>query len=336
MDGKKSASWKLIIAIIAVIAAAAFAYGRIRLLLIGNEVKQFTRSTGIAVEYVPDKTIAAKEDLLTEIWELARWEEKTRNVVNKAYGHSDLEFSEKQKYHAWSKEESKNGYEDRDEIYSYMMEKEWYSERLKLQQTVRESITSLFGNEGYRYGLSREAVQESYRRGYLNNVVSIMSYAEQGMGEEAFAVTKYGLSQDPSALPMDIAYGLYPDLMVEGCRNYLQSELDKNEWFYVSIAADSVEYFQERYGVEIEELKTARNREKHLAHKNKQDAPKAGTTQSRKPRGKSTYAGKSSSSSFDPDDRDIESYYDDNRDEYDDYDDAYEGFMDDDDAWDDY
>lgn len=67
MDGKKSTSWKLIIAIIAVIAAAAFAYGRIRLLLIGNEVKKFTRSTGISIEYVPDKTIAAKEDLLTQI-----------------------------------------------------------------------------------------------------------------------------------------------------------------------------------------------------------------------------------------------------------------------------
>ena len=207
----------------------------IRLLLIGNEVKQFTRSTGISIEYVPDKTIAAKKDLLTEIWELARWEEETRNAVNKEYGHSDLEFSEKQKYQAWSKEKPKNGYEDRDEIYSYMMEKEWYSKRLKLQQTVRESITSLFGNEGgYRCTAYPERqFKESYRRGYLKNVVSIMSYAEQGMGEEAFAVTKYGLSQDPSALPMDIAYGLYPDLMIEGCRNYLQSALDKNEWFYV-------------------------------------------------------------------------------------------------------
>ena len=45
---------------------------------------------------------------------------------------------------------------------------------------------------------------------------------------------------------------------------------------------------------------------------------------------------RSSKSSFDPDDHDIESYYDDYRDEYDDYDDAYDGFCDDEDAWDDY
>ena len=43
-----------------------------------------------------------------------------------------------------------------------------------------------------------------------------------------------------------------------------------------------------------------------------------------------------SSSSFDPEDHDIEAYYEDNRDEYDDYDDAYEGFLDDEGMWDDY
>ena len=56
-----------------------------------------------------------------------------------------------------------------------------------------------------------------------------------------------------------------------------------------------------------------------------------------KPRRKySGSSGNSSSSSFDPDDHDIEAYYDDNRDEYDSYEDAYEGFLDDESSWDDY
>ena len=396
MDEKSDASKKLIIVIIAVLVAAAIVYGRIRLLLVRNEVKQFTKDAGISVEYAPDVSVTTKEAFLTQIFELARWEDETRKTINKTYGYSDQDFSNKRKNSAKDKEEAKNGYEDRDEIYSYLIEKEWYNKRLELQETVKESITALFGKEGKRFGLSKEALQESYTRGYFERVLSIMTYAQKGMGEEAYAVSEYGLTEDYSALPMDIAYGLYPELMVEGCRKNLQSALDKNDWFYVSTAADSTEHFQERYGVEIEGYETARRREERLDYESKPDIPKVGMTlsqayrtklgaPSRTTREKSTYAhadhywghlywdqggrqvfaayygdnvikevwdtrsyqgkpsrkysgssSKHSSSSFDPDDHDIEAYYDDNKDEYDSYEDAYEGFLDDDSAWDDY
>ena len=396
MDEKKGVTWKHIIAIIALLAAAVFAFGRIRLLLIGNEVKQFTKDTGISLEYDPDGSVTTKEAFLKQIWELARWEDETRNAINKAYRHREIEFSNKQKYRAWSKEETKNGYEDRKEIYSYLMEKEWYSLRLQLQETVKESITALFQKKASRYGLLEEAVQKNYSEGYFDMIPPVMSYAQKGMGEEAFEEAKYGLIQSPAALSLDIAYGLYPELMTEACRNYLQEAMEENDWIDVSNAVTYCESFQDRYGVEIEGLTTAKAMEKRLEYDNKPDIPKVGMTLSkaydtklgaptRTTREKSTYAGadhywghmywdkggrqifaayysdneikevwdtrdytgkpyrkysgssgKSSSSSFDPDDHDIEAYYDDNRDEYDDYDDAYEGFMDDDSAWDDY
>ena len=76
----------------------------------------------------------------------------------------------------------------------------------------------------------------------------------------------------------------------------------KNDWFYVSTAADSSEQFQERRGVEIEGYKTARSREKRLEYDNKPGIPRVGMTlltaydtklgaPTRTTREKSTYAG---------------------------------------------
>ena len=118
MDEKSDASKKLIIVIIAVLVAAAIVYGRIRLLLVRNEVRQFTKDAGISVEYAPDVSVTTKEAFLTQIFELARWEDETRKTINKTYGYSDQDFSNKRKNSAKDKEEAKNGYEDREEIYS--------------------------------------------------------------------------------------------------------------------------------------------------------------------------------------------------------------------------
>ena len=302
MDEKKGMSKKHIIVIIAVLVAAAFAHGRIRLYLIGNDAKQFTKDAGISLEYNPVVSVTTKEAFLQEIIKLAEWECETRKTINKAYRHSDNEFLDKQKYSAWSKEETKNGYEDREEIYSFMMEKEWYGQRLELQKTVKEIITALFGGKTSRYGLMEEAVQEAYSEGYFDRILLVISYAQEGKGEEAFSIARYGLIQSTAVLSLDIAYGLYPELMTEACRNCLQEAMDENEWIDVSNAVRYCENFQKRYDVEIEGLKKAKEMEKRLDYENKPDIPKVGMTLSqaydtklgvptRSDRKKSTYAG---------------------------------------------
>jgi len=387
---------KTALIILAAIAVVLLAIGPVRMYQASREVNAIMKDSGISTAY--ECTHAeSREDLYASIGRLAAWEEKTRDSINQAYGHTDKEYSRKVL-------EGVSGYESREKLIQYAMEDKWRKERKALSDIVWGSIKTLFGDSTEEYGISRFDVQACYSNDYFDEIADVIQALDQNDGAQAYSIALYGLSSAQkrkwtdqyTALPMDIAYTLKPKIMVLGCEEVLASTKNEESQYTIGSIVASAEYFEERYGVSVEGLSSARTRRDRLEYESRPDIPKIGMTTAqarstklgsptRTTREKSTYAhadhywghmywdkggrqifaayysdneikevwdtrdytgkpsrkysgssSKSSSSSFDPDDHDIEAYYEDNRDEYDDYDDAYEGFMDDESAWDDY
>ena len=376
-----------------VIAAAAvlIAISPIRLHKARKTANEFAADQGITTHYEPAGEIGSKEALLTEIWKLALWEEKTRQGINKAFGYTDNDYIAK-------KPKEKTGYEKEEELLSFAMKEKWVSLRMELEGSVNDAVASIFEEAGSLDGPDQAAVQTCYEKGWFWRIIKVMQAVEDGAGMEAYDIARYGLDDDWSAVPMDIAYGLRPKLIMAGCEASLLSAVKKNELYGVSSAVSSAQSFGERYHVTVDGLESAEKKEKQLEYANKPAVPAVGmsTSKARSTKlgaptktttetgswmhKKHTYGdmywytgdrqifrahysdgeitevwdtrsstarspwvsssgrrtGRKTTSSFDPDDHDIEAYYEDNRDEYDDYDDAYEGFLDDEGAWDDY
>jgi len=265
---------KKLLILAAIAAAIVIAVGPFRLHKARQAAGSFAAGLGIHTEYAMDKTPGSKEEFLTKIWQLAMWETKVRVQIDEAFDRTGEEYSARVM-------KSRSGYEKEEELLAFAMEEKWRELRGDLEQSVKNAIDSLFGNNADVYGVKEEAVRTCYRKGSFGRIPEVMQSVENGAGMEAYNLGRYGLDEDWSALPMDIACGLRPKLIMAGCEAALLSAVKDGELYEVSIAVRSAEKFAARYHVTVEGLESAKKKEERLEYTDKPDIPSVGMSTSK-------------------------------------------------------
>ena len=265
---------KAVLIIIATAAVVLIAIGPFRLHKAREKAKNFAADQGIVTQYEPSGEIGSKDTLLMEIWKLALWEEKTRPRINDAFGYTDKELSD------W-KTGSKSGYEKETELLTFAMKEMWARLRMDLDRSVKEAITSIFEKAeeaDISYGPDEQAVQICYERNYFGKITEVMQAVEEGAGMKAYDLACYGLGDEWSSVPMDIAFGLRPKLITAGCEAALLGAVKSNDLYDVSKAVRRAQQFKERYHVTVDGLESAKKKEARLEYANKPDIPAVGMT----------------------------------------------------------
>ena len=307
---------------------------------ITREVRTYAEELPVRMEYAVPEQLSTRDEKLTALLNLVRWEEETRTAIDTAFDQDETVLDEEET------EEEPWILDSRDVFYEYAQKKQWKSMRLALQERAEQAIEELFEKAGEIPGTSRGEVKQSLQKGRFKTVCEIMDLAGEGNYHLAYTKACKGTLTDGGGLYRALAFGLYPDEMKKECEAELQEDLKNHGDMVYVLDADVLwlEDISKQYGIRIDGLAEARKKVNQMKVKERQ---KSSASSSRPSSSGTSSSGKSSkhssgnsysssSSSRDFDSYDIEAYYEDNRDEYDDYDDAYEGFMDDDDAWDDY
>ena len=305
---------------------------------ITREVRTYAEELPVRMEYAVPEQLSTRDEKLTALLNLVRWEEETRTSIDTAFDQDETVLDEEET------EEEPWILDSRDVFYEYARKKQWKSMRLTLQERAEQAIEELFEKAGEIPGTSRGEVKQSLQKGRFKTVCEIMDLAEEGNYQLAYKKACKGTLTDGGGLYRALAFGLYPDEMKKECEAELQEDLKNHGDMVYVLDADVLwlEDISKQYGIRIDGLAEARKKVNQMKAKERQKSSASssgksssyGTSSSKKSTNSNSYRPSSSSRDFDQ--YDIEAYYEDNRDEYDDYDDAYEGFMDDDDAWDDY
>ncbi len=305
---------------------------------ITREVRTYAEELPVRMEYAVPEQLSTRDEKLTALLNLVRWEEETRTSIDTAFDQDETVLDEEET------EEEPWILDSRDVFYEYARKKQWKSMRLTLQERAEQAIEELFEKAGEIPGTSRGEVKQSLQKGRFKTVCEIMDLAGEGNYHLAYTKACKGTLTDGGGLYRALAFGLYPDEMKKECEAELQEDLKNHGDMVYVLDADVLwlEDISKQYGIRIDGLAEARKKVNQMKAKERQKSSASssgksssyGMSSSKKSTNSNSY--RSSSSSRDFDQYDIEAYYEDNRDEYDDYDDAYEGFMDDDDAWDDY
>jgi len=336
----KQNRWKIIlftgVSLACVTAAAVLQIPRWK---IAREIRAYAEELPVHMEYAVPEQLSTKEEKLTALRELIKWEEETRTEINDAFNRGDEDPDE---------EETEGGpwfLDSREVFREYAQKKQWKSMRLILKDNATKAIEELFDNAEQIPGISEGEMKRSLQKCRFKTAYEIMSLAGAGNYHLAYTRACMGTTGDGGGLYRALVFGLYPEEMKKECEEELQKDLEDHGDRVYLLDADVLwmEDISKQYGVKINGLEEARKKVNQMkAEKRRKSNASAsrktssyGTSSSKKSSRKNSYR-PSSSYSRDFDSYDIEAYYDDNRDEYDDYDDAYEGFMDDDDAWDDY
>ena len=227
------------------------------------------------------------------------------------------------------------------------LEKEFFSCLDGLYDTAGEKIAVL---------PVQQAVKEVYERGLkyggsygLSGLCSVLSQAEKGEYEKVFSDERpYNSSYDRKEwdwVSMDMLCLIWPDQMQECGRKCLQEAIDAVDERDLSAsisrlddACAEVSFLQERYGLELNELKPAQELLEKLRDQWRREKEEAKEQSQQEIRDRLDNSSKNNyyQDPVDPDDHDLDGYYEDHKDEYDDIDDAWDGFLDDEDAWEDY
>ena len=305
---------------------------------ITREVRTYAEELPVRMEYAVPEQLSTRDEKLTALLNLVRWEEETRTAIDTAFDQDETVLDEEET------EEEPWILDSRDVFYEYAQKKQWKSMRLTLQERAEQAIEELFEKAGEIPGTSRGEVKQSLQKGRFKTVCEIMDLAGEGNYHLAYTKACKGTLTDGGGLYRALAFGLYPDEMKKECEAELQEDLKNHGDMVYVLDADVLwlEDISKQYGIRIDGLAEARKKVNQMKAKERQKSSASssrksssyGTSSSKKSTNSNSYRPSSSSRDFDQ--YDIEAYYEDNRDEYDDYDDAYEGFMDDDDAWDDY
>ena len=305
---------------------------------ITREVRTYAEELPVRMEYAVPERLSTRDEKLTALLNLVRWEEETRTAIDTAFDQDETVLDEEET------EEEPWILDSRDVFYEYARKKQWKSMRLTLQERAEQAIEELFEKAGEIPGTSRGEVKQSLQKGRFKTVCEIMDLAGEGNYHLAYTKACKGTLTDGGGLYRALAFGLYPDEMKKECEAELQEDLKNHGDMVYVLDADVLwlEDISKQYGIRIDGLAEARKKVNQMKAKERQKSSASssgksssyGTSSSKKSTSSNSYRPSSSSRVFDQ--YDIEAYYEDNRDEYDDYDDAYEGFMDDDDAWDDY
>lgn len=305
---------------------------------ITREVRTYAEELPVRMEYAVPEQLSTRDEKLTALLNLVRWEEETRTAIDTAFDQDENVLNEDET------EEEPWILDSRDVFYEYARKKQWKSMRFTLQEHAEQAIEELFEKAGEIPGTSRGEVKQSLQKGRFKTVCEIMDLAGEGNYHLAYTKACKGTLTDGGGLYRALAFGLYPDEMKKECEAELQEDLKNHGDMVYVLDADVLwlEDISKQYGIRIDGLAEARKKVNQMKAKERQKSSASssgksssyGTSSSKKSTSSNSYRPSSSSRDFDQ--YDIEAYYEDNRDEYDDYDDAYEGFMDDDDAWDDY
>ena len=173
------------------------------------------------------------------------------------------------------------GYEKEEELLAWAKKEKWHKLRNALSANVKACIKSWFGDTGEAYGLQERSVTTCYTKDRFGKIVNVMRSVESGAGMEAYDLARYGLDEDWSALPMDIACGLRPKLLKAGCEAHLLSAVKSNDLYDVKSAVSSAKEFENRYGITIDGLKNAESKQKSLEYAEKPYIPAVGMSVSK-------------------------------------------------------
>ena len=257
-----------------IIAAAVLTIGPVRLITARKKADEFAAEEGIDLTYEGSDDLDSKEAFLTEIWQIALWEEKTRTEINNAFGRTDNE-------QITGGPESKSGYEKEEELLAFALKEKWQELRVRLDRYVKDVITQCFESADNTCGLDEWAVRNCYRNNYFGKINEMMRSVENGAGMEAYNLSCHELDDDWSALPMDIAYGLRPKLITAGCQAALLSAVKSDELYKVRSAVNCAEMFAARYGARVDGLEDAKKKEERLEFANRPDVPAVGMSASK-------------------------------------------------------
>ena len=156
----------------------------------------------------------------------------------------------------------------------------WYTFQLDTADGIRYLVRDFGSNARIDYNIIYSWQLTCYKKGRFPKIREVMQAVEKGAGLEAYSLARYGLEEDWSALPMDIAYGLRPKLIRAGCEADLLSAVKSNELYEVSRAVGSAESFEKRYNAGIDGLKSAKAKEERLEYANRPDVPAVGMSTS--------------------------------------------------------
>ena len=266
---KANKAGPIIVCLIILSVIIGLSVGPARLSMARKRAKQYTKETGISVEYELSPQLDTKEEFLMEIYRIALWEKETREALNRAFDHTDEEYKKEKLL-------EKSGYENKEELITFAWNEEWRNLRAKLDFEINSSINDLFGEDDEKYGIKRGAVSKCYRKARFNKILDIMKYVNDDDGRSAYEIGRYGLSEDFSALPMDIAFGLSPDLMISSCEELMKSAMNSTDYSEVRDVVDTMEKFAARYDVTITDMDKAKAKRDRLEYANKPQIPKVG------------------------------------------------------------
>ena len=264
---------KGILIIGAIAAVSLIAVGPVRLHNARKKADDFAAQKNIITKYNNEEEIGSREAFLTQIRQISAWEKKTRAEINETFGYTD------DKYFAIDNE-AKSGYEKEEELAAYAMKMKWRKLRKDLEQGVKDAVSMLFEKTGSKYDVTEQAVLTCYSKDRLGRIEDVMESVEKGAGMEAYNKACYGLDEDWSALPMDVAYGLRPKLIMAGCEAALQSAVRSNELYEISMAVDKAGSFAERYHVAVDGLDSAKKKEERLEYAGRPEIPSVGMSTS--------------------------------------------------------
>ena len=291
----KAALALLVTAAVILIAIALFRLGKA-----GKAANAFAAEKGFVTQYEPAGKIESKEALLAEIGKLACWEVQTRPAINEAFG-----FTDREPY--IGNDESKTGLEKEEELLAFAMKKKWTHLRREVDRSVEEAITSIFEAAdsaeaadpseaaepsettepaeaaepaGSLFGLDEQTVWDCYDYDGFEDISAAMQHMENGDGMKAFICACRALGKDWSALPMDIVYGLQPELIMAGCEEALAAAIESNNPDEVRWTVEKAQQFENRYAVTVDGLEKAKRTQSRLEYANKPEIPAVGMSTS--------------------------------------------------------
>ncbi len=221
----------------------------IRLFFARIEADQYAESLNLEMEPAAMQPAENKTDLLANIRDLAVWEEKTRGKLNDVFDQY------------WNYDyQSRNAYEDvppnpfhsRDVYLRYAKYKKWEALQDELNYNTRTAIDMIFSSapDGVLHEISGEEVQKCYKYGRFSNIAKMETYVAEGNYEKAYQTviqTSFHSSNEWAALPLDIAFYLHPQEIVDGLSQDLNNARILNHREELNLALEKDQAFQERY-----------------------------------------------------------------------------------------
>ena len=342
------------VVVIAAIIAVVLTYGHFRKEQALDEARQYAEEQNISTTYDAAGLIRDKKEFGTELMRLIRWEEETKGQIDRSIRHDVWRDN-------WREAliyEQVNAFSSSEELKKCALEAVWKEKRENLEKEFFSCLDGLYNTAGEKIAVLpvQQAVKEVYERGLqyggsygLSGLCSVLSQAEKGEYEKVFSDERpynsfYG-RKEWDWVSMDMLCLIWPDQMQECGRKCLQEAIDAVDERDLSAsisrlddACEEVSFLQERYGLELNELKPAEELLEQLRDRRRQEQAEAEEQRQQEIRDRLDNSSKNNyyQDPVEPDDHDLDGYYEDYKDEYEDIDDAWDGFMDDEDAWEDY